>query len=106
CARGRTFRGGLSPPTGGATLGFPSAATVTIGDDDVGGIVQFAAANFAASECAALPRFSSLTISRTGGGASAVSVDYVTVDGTGNAVNDYVATSGTVVFGVNQTTQT
>ncbi len=102
----RTFNVVLSAPTGGATLGFPSTAVVTIGDDDVGGTVQFSAANYSATECATLPCFATLTVSRTGGGASAVSVDFVTVDGTGNALKDYVATSGTVVFGVNQASQT
>jgi len=33
-------------------------------------------------------------------------VDFVTVDGTGNALNDYVATSGTLTFATNQASQT
>jgi Calx-beta domain-containing protein len=102
----RTFLVALSGPTGGATLGNPSVATVTIGDDDVGGTIQFSAPTFAATECAALPCFASLTLSRAGGGASAVSVDFVTVDGTGNALSDYIATSGTVTFGANQAAAT
>jgi hypothetical protein len=99
----RTFAVALSAPTGGATLGSGGTATVIISDDDVGGTVQFSAATYSATECATTPCFASLTLARTGGGASGVSVDFVTVDGTGNALNDYVPTSGTVVFNTNQT---
>jgi len=100
----RTFTIALSAPTGGATLGSGSTATVLISDDDVGGTIQFSAATYSATECATTPCFANLTVSRTGGGASGVSVDFVTVDGTGNALNDYIPTSGTVSFGTNQTT--
>jgi len=96
----------LSAPTGGAFLGQPSVASIDIGDDDVGGTIQFSATAYSASECATLPCFASLTVSRAGGGASAVSVDFVTVDGSGNALSDYVATSGTVTFATNQASQT
>jgi len=102
----RVFSVVLSAPTGGATLGSVSVASVIISDDDVGGSIQFSASTYSATECAAAPCFASLTVSRTGGGASGVSVDFVTVDGTGNALNDYVPTSGTVTFGSSQTVQT
>jgi len=81
----------LSPPTGGATLGAPSAASVVILDDDVGGTIQFTQATFSASECAALPCNAALTVSRTGGAASDVTVTFAAADGTATASSDYVA---------------
>jgi hypothetical protein len=99
----RVFTVQLSAPTGGATLGTPSAATVVIRDDDVAGVVQFGAAVYAATECATLPCVAVLTVRRTGGGASGVTVDFVTVDGTATALSDYVATTGQVAFASGQT---
>jgi hypothetical protein len=92
----------LSSPGGGATLGTPSVATVVIHDNDVSGVVQFGAPVYSATECATLPCVAVLTLSRTGGGASGVSVDFATVDGTATALNDYVATTGQVSFASNQ----
>ena len=93
----RTFNVVLSAPTGGMTLGSPSTATVTIKEDDDGGIVQFTAPVFTVSECAAAPCSAVLTLQRSNI-ASNVSVDYATVDGTASALSDYVATTGTVSF--------
>jgi hypothetical protein len=98
----RTFTVQLSSPTGGATLGTPSTAAVLIHDDDSSGIVQFSAATFAATECATLPCQAVLTVKRTGGGASGVTVDFATADGTATALNDYVATTGQVSFASSQ----
>jgi len=94
----RTFTVVLSAPTGGATLGATSSATIVIADDDAGGVIQFSASSFGATECATLPCLATLTLTRTGGGASGVSVDFDTIDGTGIANVDYVPTSGTVIF--------
>jgi hypothetical protein len=47
-----------------------------------------------------------VTITRTGGSASGVTVNYATSDGTATAVLDYVATSGTVVFDAGETAKT
>jgi hypothetical protein len=43
-----------------------------------------------------------LTVVRTGGGASGVTVDFATVDGTATALSDYVATTGQVSFASGQ----
>ncbi len=97
-----SFTVALSSPGGGATLGTPSVATVVIHDNDVSGVVQFGATVYSATECATLPCVAVLTVSRTGGGASGVSVDFATIDGTATALNDYVATTGQVSFASNQ----
>jgi hypothetical protein len=44
-----------------------------------------------------------VTVTRSGGVASAVSVQYATRAGTATAPSDYVASSGTLVFGAGQT---
>jgi hypothetical protein len=102
----RSFSIQLTAPTGGAALGTPSTATVSHKEDDEGGIIRFSAATFAVSECAALPCEAVLKVARTGGSASSVTVDFSTADGTASALNDYVATTGTVTFGYLQTGQT
>jgi hypothetical protein len=102
----RTFTVTLSAPSSGTAVGLRSTATVTIRDNDVGGTLQFSAAVFNATECAALPCNATLTVSRTGGAASGVTVDFTTADGTATAVSDYVAaTPGTIVFAAGQVSQ-
>src|SRR6185295_8903079 len=102
----RTFNVVLSSPTGGMTLGSPSTASVTIKEDDVPGAIQFSVDVFAVTECAALPCQAVLFLSRgINGVASNVTVDFATEDGTATALNDYVATTGTVNFAYLQTAQ-
>jgi hypothetical protein len=101
----RSFTIRLSAPTGGATLGTPDTASVTIKEDDEGGIITFSALTFSASECAALPCEAVLQVARSGGAASNVAVDFATVDGTATALADYTATTGTLTFGYLQTGQ-
>jgi hypothetical protein len=98
----RTFAVELFSPGGGATLGALSTANVVIHDDDSAGVVQFTAAVHTATECATLPCMATVTVKRTGGGASGVSIDFATVDGTATALNDYVAMTGQVSFAANQ----
>jgi hypothetical protein len=92
----------LPAPPGNAnlSLGSPSTATVVIQDTNSGGIVQFTTNAF--SGCTPRPCSAVLTIDRTQGAASGVSVDFATADGTGVAGTDYTPTTGTVVFGNNQ----
>jgi hypothetical protein len=85
----------LRDPSTGATLGLPSTITITITDDDVAGTIQFGPGPFRASENAVT---AAITVTRTGGGASGVTVDYETSDGTGRVGVDYTATSGTLTF--------
>ncbi|MFQ5400301.1 MAG: Calx-beta domain-containing protein, partial [Anaerolineae bacterium] len=47
-----------------------------------------------------------ITVTRTGGSSGAVTVDYVTSDGTAVAGSDYTAVSGTLTFGDGETSKT
>ena len=83
----------LSSPTGGATLGAQSTATMIIIDNDppVPGTLQFSAATYNVNENGGT---ATITVTRTGGSDGAVSVHYATSNGTATAGSDYTATSG------------
>jgi hypothetical protein len=95
--------------TGGAILGPQDTAVLTIVDNDVAGTVQFSVSLYTVSEAAAA---ATIVVSRTGGAASGVTVDYQTTDGTatgGAAAGpgvDYMTRSGTLSFAAGQTTRT
>jgi len=88
-----TFGVTLSGPTGGATLGSPSSATVTIIDTTAPGTIALTASSFTVQESAGTV---SITATRTGGSSGAVSVSYATSNGTATAGSDYLAASGTL----------
>src|SRR5437762_191761 len=62
----------------------------------------------------ALPTFSAyengtnaiIVVTRTGGTAGTISVDYSTVDGSAFDVQDYIGSSGTITFGSNEVVKT
>src|SRR5206468_1045465 len=85
----------LSLPTNGATLGTPSAAVLTILDDDSRGTVQFSAGSYRVGEGDGL---ATITVTRSGGSAGAATVRFATSNGTATAGTDYPAASGTLTF--------
>lgn len=93
-----TFTFSLGEPSGGATLGVPAVATITIKSEDAGGAISFKPAVYSVRESAG-----TLTIglARTGGTAEGVAVDYTLVSGTAA-----VEGNGTVTFAAGQTTAT
>ena len=80
----------LSAPTGGATLGTPSTAVLTITDNDVAppGTLQLSAATYSVAENGGT---ATITITRTGGSGGAVGVTLATSNGTATAPADYTA---------------
>jgi len=98
-----TFTVTLSSPTGAATLGSPTSATVTITDDDPTPTVQFSAASSSGSE-ATTPASIAVILSAASG--QTVTVNYATANGTATAGSDYTATSGTLTFNPGVTSQT
>src|SRR5436309_4688249 len=95
----------LSDPTGGATLGTPDTAVLTIIDNDSGGVLQFSSATYTVNE-GVLSGKAVIKVTRSGGTASGVTVDYATSDGTATDGSDYIATSGTLTFTAGQTSGT
>jgi subtilisin family serine protease len=93
----------LSNPTGGAVLGTPSTAVLTIKDDDKAGKLGFKATSYKVNENEGT---ATITVTRSRGKASGVTVDYTTSDGTATAGIDYTPASGTLTFAAGQTSQT
>ncbi len=84
---------------GGATIGVPATATVTITDDDTPppspGVIQFAQTNYSVGEAAGTV---TLVATRTGGSSSNVNGYYRTANGTATAGQDYTATTNFVTW--------
>src|SRR5262249_20674787 len=93
----------LRNPTGGASLGPRSTAVLTIQDNDAGGAISFSLAKYSVSETASN---AIITVTRSGGSAGAVTVDFATINGTATAGEDYTDASATLHFEANQLTQT
>lgn len=90
-----TFTIILSSPTGGASLGSPGTATVTIIDDDPPppGSLQFSTSSSDVNE-----NSGNLTVyvTRTNGNNGAIGVSYSTSNGSATAGNDYQSSSGSL----------
>jgi hypothetical protein len=92
----------LSTPTN-ATLGAPSAATLTILDDDAAPTVQFSAGSYTVNENGGP---ASITVNLSPASALTVTVNYATSDGTATAGSDYTPVSGVLTFAPGVTSQT
>jgi hypothetical protein len=91
----KNFTVALANATGGATLGSPNSATVSITGSGVSnpGVVAFSSSSFTVLQSAGQV---AISVSRTGGSSGAASVHYATSDGTAHAGTDYSAASGTL----------
>ena len=85
----------LSNPGGGALLGARDTADLNIGDNDVGGTIQLSASAYSVNENGTT---AAITVTRTGGSASDVTVQYTTSNGTAQAGTDYETATGTITF--------
>lgn len=100
------FQVALSGASSGAVIGANGQAAVTIADDDVAasaGTLSFAASSVSVGESAGTV---TLTVTRTGGSAGAVSVAWSTADGVAAAGSDYAASGGELSFAAGQTSAT
>ena len=77
--------------------------TGTITNDDTGGTIQFSAANYNVNEDVVSATF---TVTRTGGTAGGITVQYATSGGTAISEQDFRAASGTLTFAANETSKT
>jgi cyanate lyase len=96
----------LRNPTGGAGLGSPASAVVTIAEDDPTppvGSLQFSAPTYTVAENGVTAR---VTVTRVGGSFGTVGVDYASSDGTAIAGSDYTAVIGSLSFADGVTSRT
>ncbi|BAI62868.1 hypothetical protein MCP_2796 [Methanocella paludicola SANAE] len=85
----------LSAPTGGAIIGTPGSAVLTINDNDPAPVVYFSSSTYGVDEDGGVV---AITVSRANDAEGQVSVDYATSDGTATQGKDYTAASGTLTF--------
>ena len=90
-----TFFVRLSAPTGGAKLGVPVSAPVTITDDDDPPTVQFSAE---ASSGAESTTSAVIDVNLSAPSARTVTVKYATANGTAVSGSDYAARAGVLTF--------
>jgi hypothetical protein len=91
----------LSVPVN-ASLGAPSQATLTIQDDDPAATLSFSAASYAVEE---VEGTITITVQRGGNHQGQESVSWATASGTATAGLDYLAASGTLNFGQNESSK-
>lgn len=97
------FKIALSDPTGGATLDTKSQMTVNIADDDLGGVIGFARAEFLVNENGTN---AAILVTRTGGAASNVTVRFTALEGTAAAPADFAEQNLVVTFAAGETAKT
>lgn len=91
----RTFSIVLSEATGGAALGTPDSATVSISGDysAPAGSLELSSQSYTVDQAAGTVQ---VTVNRINGSEGAVAVSYATADGTASAPGDYAQASGTL----------
>jgi hypothetical protein len=93
-------------PSNAAGLGTPQTAVISIADNDVSGLVQFASAAYSVSEGAGV---ATITVKRSGGAASGASVQYTAAVGgaaPATAGGDFTPVVGTLSFGAGEMVKT
>jgi hypothetical protein len=93
----------LSNPSGGASLGNPSSAVLTIADDDAQPTISISDISQAEGNSGTTSFSFDVTLSKASG--QTVTVDYLTADGTALVGGDYQAASGTLTFAPGETTR-
>ncbi len=95
----------LSNPTGGARIGSPGSAVLTILDNDTSrpGSFQLSSVRQFVRESAGN---AVVTVVRDGGSTGPISVGFATSDGTATAGSDYTTASGTLNFASGETSRT
>jgi uncharacterized delta-60 repeat protein len=96
-----TFFVNLANPIGGAVLGLPGVAQVSIVEDDA--VLQFAQADFTANERVGIYP---VLIRRLGKSVGTVTAHYATADGTAQAGLDYASEPCTLTFADGETNKT
>ncbi|MFM1769214.1 MAG: hypothetical protein RJA22_1743 [Verrucomicrobiota bacterium] len=98
-----TFQVTLANPTGGALLDARTNLTVTLLDDDRGGVIGFARPEFSAPENAGN---TAIIVTRSGGLAGGVTVRFLALEGSAASPADFTEQDVVVEFGPGQTSRT
>jgi hypothetical protein len=102
----RSFTATLSGPTNGVTLGSPTSVAVTITDDESepAGTISFPSATAQTSQLDSngAPKLVTITLTRTGGAAGAVSVDVAATGG--SIAGSFYTVPATINFAAGATT--
>lgn len=94
----KTVNLNLSGPTGGAVLGTPATAVLTLVDNETTPTATGSLKLSPTTVTVAEGESARVTVTRAGGNVGTVSVTYVTSNGTAIAGTDYTSVMGTLIF--------